>query len=173
MAGVPYFISDLHLGHKRILDFGQRVGIKTIEEHDDLIIETIGKKVKKKADILWILGDVAMNRESLSKLSRLQCRKRLVLGNHDNYNIQEYLKYFENVYGLVRNYHGLVFSHCPLHPNEMAYRNWKCNVHGHIHHPEKDLDDPTYFNVNVDIIGMEPLSLEELRQGIINKGGEV
>jgi len=51
--------------------------------------------------------------------------------------------------------HGAVFSHVPIHPSELAYR-WKYNIHGHIHHRERCIEDTRYYNANIDIQGTRP-----------------
>lgn len=164
MANV-YFIGDLHLGHKNIMSFGNR-NFSTIEEHDHKLVELWNQRITKR-DLVWVLGDTAMSVESLDLMKYMNGTKRLVMGNHDLFDTQVYLKYFQKVYGVVR-YKQMVLSHVPIHPKEMAYR-WKINVHGHIHHPEKDLQDPAYFNVNADVNGMVPIRLDELRTKINEK----
>lgn len=157
-----FFTSDLHLGHKRIMEFGQR-------EHDSLedmhiaIMEAWNNKVRKQRDIVYVLGDVSMRIEDLEWLNRMNGEKRLVLGNHDQFDYGVYKKYFNKVYHFHKGYKGMVFTHIPIHPNELEYRSWKWNIHGHIHDPEKNIKDPRYFNVNVDVIGYTPISLNELR----------
>jgi len=163
-----YFISDLHLGHKNIMKFGQR-DFDTIEAHDETIVE-LWNSVVKKRDLVWVLGDVAMEVESLKSLDKMKGRKRLIMGNHDTFDMQVYLKYFEDVRSFEKRYHGLVMTHIPIHPQEMMYRNWVTNVHGHIHDPNKDIKDPRYFNVNVDVIGMTPIPLHQLKTKIQLKG---
>jgi len=157
-----YFISDLHLGHKNIMSFGQR-------EHDNLtdmhkaIMQAWNKKVKKQRDIVWVLGDVCMDIKCMHWLNALNGTKRLILGNHDKFDYGVYAKYFEKVYHFYKGYKGIVLTHIPIHPNELINRSWKWNVHGHIHDPKKDIDDPRYLNVNMDIVGYTPLRLDEVR----------
>ena len=164
MANV-YFISDLHLGHSNILKFGQR-SFDSIEEHDDALVQSWNSVVRPN-DLVWVLGDVAMDVQALDRaMSRMVGRKRLILGNHDTFDTQVYLKYFERVSAFEKRYHGLVMTHIPIHPQEMQWRNWKTNVHGHIHNGLIDLADEQYINVNVDIVGMIPVSLDQLRERI-------
>lgn len=163
MANV-FFIGDLHLGHKNIMKFGQR-NFDTIEHHDEAMIDLWNSKVKSKRDLVWVLGDVAMSTEAMKILEKAQGHKRLIMGNHDREPISEYLKYFEDIRAFEKRY-GFVMSHVPIHPNEMVYRSWNYNVHGHIHDPKKNLNVDTYFNVNVDSIGLIPLELDELRTKI-------
>lgn len=161
-----YFISDLHLGHKNILDFNQRVH-SDIEEMHVAITEKWNKKVRKDSDIVWVLGDVAMTESSLEWLNFMNGSKRLILGNHDTFDYSMYYKYFDKVMHFHKGYKGMVLTHIPIHPNELVYRSWKYNIHGHIHHESLNNLGPQYFNVNMDIVGYEPIHLDEIREVLI------
>ena len=80
-----YFTSDLHLGHKLA---SEKRGFNSIREHNDAVIASLSRLNKR--DMLWVLGDVAMNELGLAKISSLRCRLKLVMGNHDNYSYQTY-----------------------------------------------------------------------------------
>ncbi len=68
----------------------------------------------------------------------------------------------------------MVLTHIPIHPNELEYRSWKWNIHGHIHDPKKNNLGPKYYNVNVDVLGnYMPISLDELRLALSNQSGEL
>ena len=159
-----FFIGDLHLGHENIMQFGQR-DFTSIGEHDEHMVMAWNSVVRDKRDLVWVLGDVAMSIESLKLMDRMAGRKVLVMGNHDRFDTQVYLKYFERVTAFERRYHGLVMTHIPVHPNEMKNRTWNYNIHGHIHDVEKMPYDPLYINVNADAPGMNliPISLERIR----------
>ena len=162
MSRTVYFISDLHLGHKRIMEFGQR-GHDSLEDMHIAMMMAWNEKVRKHSDIVYVLGDVCFDLKEMHWLNKMNGEKRLILGNHDTFDLSVYQDYFSKVQAFHKAYKGLVLTHIPIHPKEMENRNWGTNVHGHIHHPEKnDLGDK-YFNVNVDIIGYQPISLEELR----------
>ena len=139
-----YVASDLHLGHRFA---ATSRGFITTEDHDRHIIRKLSIQCGKR-DLLWVLGDVAWNEESLSMLSELKCDMKMVRGNHDNLKTDAYLKYFNTVEGFLR-YKKIWLSHCPIHPQEI----YRCrgNVHGHIHKgaATKPLPYP-YFNVNWD-----------------------
>lgn len=151
-----YLIGDTHFGHKLIA----RVrGFSSIEEHDEALIENWNSVVKKR-DTVWHLGDVAFGKQNLEKVARLNGTKKLVLGNHDQYQMSEYMKYFSKIFGIVR-YKENVFSHAPVHPNELIYR-WKFNVHGHSHNKEYLPDDDRYFCVTADHIDLTPIRLSDI-----------
>ena len=80
-----FFTSDLHFGHKNLLKFTNPRPFKTIEEHDEALINNWNSVVKQN-DKVYVLGDVALNFDSdelESKLIRLNGDKYLILGNHD------------------------------------------------------------------------------------------
>ena len=160
-----YFIGDLHLGHEGIMSFGQR-NFPSMEDHDLAIVDAWNVVVTSKRDLVWVLGDVAMDINSLKLMDRCAGRKVLVIGNHDRFDTQVYLKYFERVISFEKRYDGLILTHIPIHPNELQYRKWKFNVHGHIHHVEKFPYDPRYINVNADVVGLSPVSLDWMKEEV-------
>ncbi len=152
------FISDLHLGHKNILRFsGPLRGGTTSEEHDEWIVEQWNSVVNNR-DLVWVLGDVAFPGEgNLDILARLKGRKKLVRGNHDTLPTAEYLKYFEDIYGIYKKY-GYWITHAPVHPLELR---GKKNIHGHVH--QHSINDNRYINVCVEENYGIPISLQEIR----------
>lgn len=152
-----WVLSDLHLGHKNILKFsGPLRGGTTTEEHDEWLIEQINSVVKK-ADLLYLLGDVALDEEALKKLNRIRGQKILIRGNHDIYATQEYLKYFQQVYGLLSFKGTFWMSHAPIHPAELRGRY---NLHGHVH--QHSIPDDKYINCCVEMTYGVPQSLDDL-----------
>lgn len=150
-----YFTSDLHFGHKNILKFAReyRQG-SDIEEHDEWLIESINKVVKKN-DILFILGDVAFGSAgtpekagigiyNLSKVGRINGTKKLFLGNHDGLGVHNYSKYFDSIEAMKR-YKGFWLSHAPIHMQELRGVR---NIHGHVH--QNTVPDERYINVCVE-----------------------
>lgn len=141
-----WFVSDLHLGHNRIIDFSGPLRDGTnVVEHDHLLVQEWNRVVSKR-DLVFVLGDVCMHKD-LGILSELRGNKRLVRGNHDNKNVREYLPYFEDIFGIIK-YKGFWVSHAPIHPDELR---GKCNIHGHVHGSSiRDAfhqHDKRYFNV--------------------------
>ena len=161
-----YFITDPHFGHHNILKFTDnegkltRPGFKDIEEHDNLIIENINKVVRV-CDKLYILGDVVMNRKNMSILDRINTKKIiLVRGNHDIFQLKDYLPYFRDVRAYkIMPKHGIIFSHIPIHPCQLENR-FNFNIYGHMH--QNKIDDPRYFNICPEQIGYEVIDLEEI-----------
>lgn len=174
---VVRYISDLHLSH---LNMAKRRGFETFEEHDEHIINSWNSVVEKR-DVTWILGDITMEKTSpYVLLNRLNGIKKVILGNHDKpQHVQELLKYVNSVcsvkYLQHKEYGNVIFSHIPVHPNELKYEFSK-NIHGHTHlnkveHIDmSEIDaygkiDKRYVNVCAEMIGYKPKLLEELLNG--------
>lgn len=152
-----YFISDLHLGHKNILNFCPNRKGETVDEHDQFIVDQI-KSVMTKKDVLYVLGDVAFEVEKLKLLEQVKGKKILVRGNHDTFDLEVYTKYFGDVLGLAK-YKEFWLSHAPIHPEELRYKK---NIHGHVH--IHTIPDNRYINVCIDVLPNQlPVSLEAIR----------
>lgn len=156
-----FFIGDTHFGHKNILVYEKDSRpFLTMEEHNEALVNNWNKKVSKK-DVVWHLGDFCFGKQNISIASQLNGDKRLILGNHDVYDTEDYLKYFTKVYGVLL-YKTWALSHMPLYDSP----RWELNVHGHIH--SKILDtgseklNQKYFNVSCENIGLTPISLDEI-----------
>jgi calcineurin-like phosphoesterase family protein len=76
-----WFTSDLHFGHERVLGLSRRPFASVREMNDALVWRW--NQVVAPSDVVWVLGDVAINRGALSHVSRLNGVKILVCGNHD------------------------------------------------------------------------------------------
>ena len=155
-----FFASDLHLGH-RLATFKR--GFDSVDKHDYAVIESIASRTTKR-DLIWILGDIAMDPNKLFLINEIPGTKKMIIGNHDRFPTEQYLKYFKSVNGFVK-YKEFWLSHCPIHPQELY---GKICIHGHCH---KDTNSPLlgypYFNINWDYI-RGAISLEELREEIAN-----
>lgn len=148
-----FLISDTHFGHHKILEFEpkrQELG-KTIEEHDASLVERWNKVVRPR-DTVWHLGDVLFGRHSFKILGQLNGLKKLVKGNHDTYNVKNYMHYFADVHGAYKM-DDFLLSHIPIHESQ-KYR-FRGNIHGHMH--GKVLPDPFYCNVSCEQIDFRPV----------------
>ena len=152
-----FFISDLHLGHTNILKYEPSRQGETIDEHDDWLVEQWNSAVKGPKDLVWVLGDVCFDITKLPILSKMNGRKNLILGNHDEFNMTEYQKYFESIYGLHHRY-GLLLSHAPIHNTSLR---GKFNIHGHVH--SRGLESNNHFNVCVETLNGVPAKLDEIK----------
>jgi calcineurin-like phosphoesterase family protein len=121
-------------------------------------------------DHVWHLGDVCMERganqrERFIKLIRsLNGHKRLILGNHDHYDVGVYREAgFQKVRG-SNQLDGVLMTHYPTHPSSIGFRSVG-NAHGHIHEKGSPVDAP-YFNCSVEVIGYEPVPFEDVRDSL-------
>ena len=96
---MDYFCSDLHFGHKGINRFRNTVAS---EEDNRELIKLNWKSLVTKRDIVYVLGDAAFDLETVKDFGDLPGRKFLVRGNHDKLNTSVYLKYFYEVYGILK-----------------------------------------------------------------------
>lgn len=161
-----FLISDLHLGHERIIKYENRP-FKDKYEQDEVIIKNWNNIIKKEYEI-FVLGDVSFYPKEKTKeiITSLNGRKTLILGNHDRGHSVQYWKDvgFENVskYPIcIKDFYWL--SHEPMYINDhMPY----INCHGHTHHVK--YDNAQYYNVSVECINYKPISFEKIEE-IINE----
>ena len=176
-----WFISDTHFGHANILTFKHedgtllRPGFVNVAEMDEFMIHKWNTTVKP-ADHVYHLGDVAMKKENLQTVKKLNGHKRLIMGNHDIYHVKDYMEVgFEKIMA-HRRFADMVFTHFPVHPRSIG---GKANVHGHTHSNwtpdpvvgpdrEQKVRILPYINVSVEMINYTPVSLgwieEEVRR---------
>ena len=126
-----WIISDLHLGHNKILEFEpDRLGVTldSVEEHDQQLEYRWNSRVNPK-DTVYVLGDVAFKAESLKDFGRWNGNKILVRGNHDDKDETLYRDIFSKIFGVIK-INRVWLSHAPIHPVELR----GCpNIHGHVH----------------------------------------
>ena len=154
-----YFISDLHFGHKFMVEHR---GFNSAEEHDAHIIKMWNSQVTKR-DTVYLLGDIAMNAEKAKQVQYLNGFIKVVLGNHDKSNIIKVFRpYVNSVHGVIFT-KGYFLSHMPMHPDEFDH-NPKVigNIHGHIHDAYK-IKDKRYHNTSVEVLNYTPVTLEEIK----------
>ncbi len=164
-----FFISDTHFSHEAMLYFKDDAGnpvrpFRNEHEMDELMVERWNDRVRPH-DHIYHLGDVAMKRPFLQIVKRLNGKKRLIFGNHDIFDYQEYAQAgFKKMMGM-RVMEGMIFTHVPIHPSGLG--RFKLNVHGHLHTNRVRLEngeiDNRYRSVCVEQVGYTPISLDELR----------
>ena len=156
-----YGISDLHLGHTNM---ALKRGFSSVEEHDEYIISQWNKVVHKK-DLVWIFGDVTMEKKnSYYLLDRMNGVKKVILGNHDrDQDVPELLKHVSGVCGMLKR-RGFILTHCPIHESQLE--GFYMNMHGHVH--EKTLNDERYVNLSAEVINYTPVLLSNY----VNKNGK-
>ena len=167
-----FVIADPHFGHKNIIQYCNRP-FENVEEMDDALINHWNMTVGND-DIVWVLGDFALESKDYTKsiIKSLRGRKRLILGNHDRYRQERYREAgfeFVSPYPIIIH-DFVVLSHAPL-----EFMNRNCpffNIYGHVH------DDLRYEDltmnaacVSVERIGYKPIELNEIikKWGVLNE----
>lgn len=170
-----YLISDSHFGHANICKFLREDGTKLRPWDDpdemDVVMVERWNSVVKPGDVVYHLGDVAMNRRHIKTMGLLNGSKRLILGNHDIFDHSDYTPYFKRLHGSYK-LDDLLLTHIPVHRDSVA--RWSsCCVHGHLHDKEvmKVIDgtsvpDPLYINVCVEHTDYRPIALYEVKERI-------
>ena len=131
---MQFYISDLHLGHAKALEFDNRP-FCTVDEQNAVVIERWNETVGPK-DAVYILGDFLWDNDLLyTVVSQLNGKKFLVTGNHDKI-VPAYRRYITEVLPPIVKirYQGntYVLSHYPIAHWEMADYG-AIHLYGHIH----------------------------------------
>jgi len=186
-----FLVSDTHFGHAGVCRFTRNDGVTKLrpwdnaDEMDEFMVKAWNDRVRPN-DKVYHLGDVVINRKSLSIMSRLNGDKVLIRGNHDIFRDDEYRLYFRE----LRAYHvmnGLILSHIPVH--EASLGRFGCNIHGHLHANRvmkargvdartgeilySDEIDPRYWCACVEQTDFAPILFEDALKRITEQGGTV
>lgn len=165
-----WVISDTHWNHANILKFTDRESGKpvrpfqSVHDMNETMVEN-WNSVVKPGDKVYHLGDVFFGSKEDFKVlwPRLNGRKRLIVGNHDDVKFLSAGAFFEKVM-LWRKFENLLLTHVPVHPSTLGEDRFSgkqmINVHGHIHQ-NKSPDGP-YKCVCVEQTFYKPVNLGEL-----------
>lgn len=128
-----FYISDLHLGHAKILKFDNRPFLTLDEMHRT--IRDNWNDVITDNDEVYILGDAAWRNDVGAEILRtLAGKKYLIIGNHDRLN-RELTSIFEwcKEYAEIKdNGNKIVLCHYPIaHWKNADYGT--IHLYGHIH----------------------------------------
>lgn len=167
-----FYISDLHLGHKNIINLSKRP-FSNIEEMDEVFINNWNETVSNNDDV-YVLGDLCYKGGKHPKeyLERLKGKKHLIIGNHDSKIMKDFScrKYFVEMKDIITiNDNGkmVILCHYPMLEWNGFFRE-NIHLYGHIHN---NVDNNTYkiiskidnaYNVGTDILGFYPRTLEEV-----------
>lgn len=171
MPGRTWVAADHHFGHQNILTFKRDDGtmlrpFNDIEEHDETIIKNHNDLVDPK-DRVYMLGDIVINRRNMHILGRLNGRLVLVKGNHDIFQLKDYVPYFDDIRAYVvqldSDKNKVILSHIPLHPESLGRSG--VNIHGHLHYNKVRLDngeeDTRYKCVSLEHTNFAPIQIHE------------
>lgn len=164
-----WFIGDTHFGHRNLVKGTSRWSITdhcrdfhSLEEHDEAVVSMWNDLVNKD-DVVYHLGDVAFNKQGVELVQRLNGKKILVLGNHDNYSVELYAKYFHKIAGMLEFKRKTILTHAPMHFGEGFYsERYSVNIHGHVHNKGVKHLSNRHFNVNLDAGGFKLTNWDEI-----------
>lgn len=134
-----YFTSDIHHGHKRIVEFTNRGIDTTKENHNEWLVEIWNKQVNK-SDIIWHLGDFSFssNFEEIEMfVRRLNGQKFFLKGNHCDAKIMKKLQEknlitFYDYKEIRLGKQPVILFHFPIASfHKQGYGSW--HLHGHCH----------------------------------------
>lgn len=166
-----HFTSDLHLGHKRMLQYRPFDNIDDMNLH---LLHNWNAQVQD-GDEVYIMGDLSFMKTgpTLGLLQAMNGHKFLVRGNHDRQVPGPIKKCFgwvkEHRYNLVTDGLFIVLDHYPLLTWEKAHHGaWM--IHGHSHGNLYDDPNARRIDVSVDAVAKRytngvyrPLSLDEVK----------
>ena len=164
-----YYTSDLHLGHKNIIEYENRPW-KDVESMTYGIMFRWNQVVRPN-DNIYILGDFAfqnsyMTCDMINKiLSQLDGKKHLIIGNHDTWInkqtfnprcFEEMVHYKE----IQEDGKFIILSHYPI-------ESWNGKEHGSIHlhghtHKQDSRPDMNRYNVGCMLYDYRPVTLKQL-----------
>ena len=151
------FWSDAHFGHyneeqnRGIITF-ERTQFKTIQEHDDYLVNMIESWCNKyrEGSKIWFLGDFgSLNYLWIfDRMRHSGFKVYFILGNHDHAaDIEKIRDYVDEVYEYpVYLSQKLVISHFPV-----AVYEDTLNIHGHLH--GCNLQDNNHINASIHVSG--------------------
>ena len=155
-----FIISDTHFGHEAIIKYCNRP-FKNAKEMDEEMIKNWNETVSNK-DVVLHLGDFGLgNKQYITSIvQRLNGKKILIMGNHDNWSEKTYREMgFHTVSRfpiLYNNYY--LLCHAPIVlsdklPFFVAY--------GHVHNSELYTETANSKCYCVERIGYRPVLLFE------------
>ena len=160
-----FIISDTHFGHEAIIRYCNRP-FTSVEEMDQTMIKRWNETVSNN-DIVIHLGDFALCGKDKTReiIQKLNGKKILIMGNHDNYSEQFYsdagfhtVSRFPIIYD---NFYML--SHAPLQLTETIGDNF-IQVFGHMHDKGDECEIPgKSFCVSVEKTHYKPIELSSVK----------
>lgn len=151
-----FFISDLHLGHKNIINYCERP-FDNIHDMDKMIIDAINSTVTM-TDELYILGDFSFKGDKPQHYrSQINCNNvHIILGNHDRpQNFTQHDSGFATVNyvkEIIFHKQKIFMSHYPHRSWPSSHRgSWMLYGHTHANLNHQDITSPLKtLDVGVD-----------------------
>jgi calcineurin-like phosphoesterase family protein len=168
-----WFTSDTHFFHRNIIKYCQasRGRFKDEEEMNDAIISAWNNRVGEN-DIVYHLGDVAFGAaiKAAAILSRLNGKKILIKGNHDDRHLKSYQ--FVNSWDYVADsYLEIMIDDIPVTLCHYPMIEWNhmhrgsYHLYGHVHGNRMHKEQGRRMDVGVDTrTDLAPWSWDEINQ---------
>lgn len=161
-----FFTSDLHFGDDRLNLYCRDLVFKNVKEFEKKIIENWNNIVTKH-DLVIVVGDVALTKDGLDIMDKLNGKKWLVKGNYDTndgtakFQISDELleKYFDKVVDDMELKIGnemVYINHFPINAKKDQF-----NIVGHIHGTWKV--QRNMINVGCDAWHFTPISEDMIK----------
>ncbi len=159
-----YIISDTHFNHEAIIKYCKRP-----DNHEAMM--STGMAQIQASDLLIHLGDVCIGNDAVvhSNIGTLECRKVLVMGNHDS---KSWSWYMEHGWDFVCDSFKLKYcgkNICFSHKPQPWDGDWEINVHGHLHnlgHRDKEFKELKKWHrlYAPELMGYRPIELSKFIQ---------
>ena len=139
-----------------------------INEFNENLIKRWNKVVSNN-DLVYILGDIALNYKDISEvnslISRLNGDKVLIVGNHDKYTLQN-KKFNRDLFKEIAEYKDITYQtkkialcHFPIQRfNRQDVGGM--HLYGHIHSTKLLNNIPHAYNVGIDVNNYEPVNIK-------------
>ncbi len=169
-----YFTSDLHFGHRSILDMQNRP-FTSVEEMNQALLTNYNAVVHNN-DTVYLLGDIChhMDVDTANEIiGRMNGRKILVRGNHDKKYDPQLFDEICDFMTLSLNGQYFALMHYPMVEWPRSYYG-SIQLHGHIHSTEEDneknrTEGVLRYDVGVDANHFYPVSVNQIIDFLLNK----
>lgn len=158
---VNNIIGDLHLGEDGMFNREYSKTFKSKEEYYTSLIRNYNKVNNDNTKTIF-LGDLGVKLGIEEVIPQLKGYKILILGNHDKYSKEYYLKYFDEVY----NYPLFINKRTVLSHEPIPVEPGMLNVHGHTH--RIDLDSENHLNICVERTKFAPVNIRTISEKLFS-----
>lgn len=171
-----WITSDLHFGHKNIMNFCPVTRARynnDVDYMNETMVSEWNEKVSPE-DLVYILGDVAFlpAQKATEYMRRLNGHKILVEGNHDSklLNDPSFRNEFVEVHKYLRityNKHLVIMSHFPFLEWDQMHRG-ALHFFGHLHGGKTNQEQYRCRDMGMDATGQIIMTMEDAIASIAN-----
>lgn len=168
-----WITSDLHYGHKNILQFcSDTRDYNDVDHMNEQMVQEWNALVQP-ADLTYILGDVAFCNavDATNFLNKLNGKKILIQGNHDAKLVKHAI--FNDCFEEIHLYHEMVFEkvkicmfHYPIFDHNASFYG-SLMLHGHCHGKPHGIVG-RIMDVGMDATGHIVVKLSDVVEKLIN-----